>query len=283
MNVKIVTDSGCDLSKDHYNEFDIEMIPLSVHLDGEQYEDGKTIEPAQVYQAMKDGQSPKTSQVSLQAFQDVFLAYAEMKQPLLYIAFSSELSGTYQAAKLAEQEVKETYPEAAIYVLDSKCASLGHGLVVLHAAKLAKSGAPLEEIVKEASDQAEHMEHIFTVDHLEYLYRGGRVSRTAAFVGSLLNIKPLLHVDDGKLIPLEKIRGRKKVLKRMVDVMEDRGLNLEGQTIGISHGDDRERAEQLASLIKERFPVKDIEIEMIGAAIGAHSGPGTLALFFLNK
>src|SRR5699024_1444723 len=169
MNVKIVTDSGCDLSKDHYNEFDIEMIPLSVHLDGEQYEDGKTIDPAQVYQAMKDGQSPKTSQVSLQAFQDVFLAYAEMKQPLLYIAFSSELSGTYQAAKLAEQEVKETYPEAAIYVLDSKCASLGHGLVVLHAAKLAKSGAPLEEIVKEASDQAEHMEHIFTVDHLEYL------------------------------------------------------------------------------------------------------------------
>jgi len=283
MNVKIVTDSGCDLSMNYYNEFDIEMIPLTVHLDGAQYQDGKTIEPQQVYQAMKDGKSPKTSQVSLQAFHDVFLTYAKLNQPLLYIAFSSGLSGTYQTAKMAEQDVKETYPNAALHVLDTKCASLGQGLVVLHAAKLAKSGASLDAIIKETSEHAARMEHIFTVDDLEYLYRGGRVSRTAAFMGSLLNIKPLLHVEDGKLIPLEKIRGRKKVLKRMIEVMEMRGVNLEQQTVGISHGNDPQRAEQLASLMKERFHVKHVEIEMTGAVIGAHSGPGTLAIFFLNQ
>lgn len=283
MNVKILTDSGCDLSEKHYNEFDIEMIPLTVHLDEKQYEDGKTIQPMKVYEAMREGKTPKTSQVSLQVFHDTFLTYAKSKQPVVYIAFSSALSGTYQTAKMAEQQVKESYPDAPIHILDTKCASLGQGLVVLQAAKLAKKGASAEVIMEDAAHRAKHMEHIFTVDNLEYLQRGGRVSKTAAFMGTLLNIKPLLHVEEGKLIPLEKIRGQKKVLKRMVEVMEERGADLENQTIGISHGDDPERAEQLASLIKEKFNVKHIEIEMIGAAIGAHAGPGTLAIFFSNK
>src|SRR5699024_7900242 len=126
------------------------------------------------------------------------------------------------------------------------------------------------------------MEHIFTVDDMEYLYRGGRVSKTAALVGSLLKIKLLLHVDDGKLIPLEKIRGSKKVLGRMLQVMEERGTDLENQIVGISHGDDLERAEQLADMIKEKFGVKEVVIEMVGSVIGAHSGPGTIALFFQN-
>ncbi|GAA0447508.1 MAG: DegV family protein [Bacillota bacterium] len=283
MTIKILADSACDLSMTYYNEFDIEMVSLTVHLDDNDYEDGKTINPKTVYHAMREGKSPKTSQVSPQTFKDIFTAYAESNQPLVYLAFSSELSGTYQTAKMMEQEVKEIHPEAPIHVIDTKCASLGYGLVVLHTAKLAKQGATLEEIISAARTYAVNMEHIFTVDNLEYLYRGGRVSRTAAFVGTLLKIKPILHVEDGKLIPLEKIRGSKKLFQRMLDLMEERGKDFTDQTIGISHGDDLERAKQLAAMIKEKFPVKDVVIEMVGSAIGSHSGPGTIALFFLNN
>src|SRR5699024_9673326 len=283
MTIKILADSACDLSEHYYNGFDIEMVPLTVHINGNDYKDSIEITPKTVYDAMRNGGHAKTSQVSPQTFKTIFTSYAQTNQPLVYLAFSSQLSGTYQTAKMIEQEIKEEYPDARIHDLDTKCAALGYGLVVLHVAKLAKEGAQLNEIIHAATDHAQHMEHIFTVDDLEYLHRGGRVSRTAAFVGSLLKIKPLLHVDDGKLITLDKIRGSKKVLKRMLEVMEKRGANFENQVIGISHGDDLERAEQLASLIKEKFNVKEVIIEMVGAVIGAHSGPGTIALFFLNK
>ncbi|WP_067730702.1 DegV family protein [Oceanobacillus damuensis] len=285
MSIKILADSASDLSKHYYNEFNIEMVPLTVHLDGKDYQDGQTIDPKTVYNAMRDGKTPKTSQVSPQLFKGVFTKYAEANVPLIYIAFSSELSGTYQTAKMMELEVREDYPDAPIHIIDSRCASIGCGLVAIHAAKLAKNGSSVEEIIKAASYQAEHMEHIFTVDNLEYLYRGGRVSKTAAFVGTLLKIKPLLHVEDGKLIPLEKIRGSKKVLHRMVEVMEERGTDFQNQTIGISHGDDPEKAELLASMISDKFGVKkdDIVIDIVGAAVGSHAGPGTIALFFSNK
>ncbi|AXI08758.1 DegV family protein [Oceanobacillus zhaokaii] len=285
MTVKILADSATDLSKEHYNEFDIEMVPLTVHLDEKDYQDGVTIEPLTVYNAMRDGKVPKTSQVSPLTFKTIFTSYAEKNQPLVYISFSSQLSGTYQTAKMMLQEVLEEYPEAPIQIVDTKCASLGYGLVVLHAAKLANSGASMQEIVDDATYQAEHMVHLFTVDDLEYLYRGGRVSKTAAFVGSLLKIKPLLHVDDGKLIPLEKIRGSKKVFGRMLDMMEERGTDFKNQTIGICHSDDLERATQLANKVSEKFNlnIDDIEIVMIGAVIGAHVGPGTIGLFFSNK
>ncbi|CDQ40667.1 MULTISPECIES: DegV family protein [Virgibacillus] len=283
MAIKILADSACDLSKDYYNKYDIEMVSLTVHLDNEDYEDGKSISPKTVYHAMREGKSPKTSQVSPQTFKSIFTSYAETNQTLIYLAFSSELSGTYQTAKMMEQEVKESYPDAPIHVVDTKCASLGYGLVVLHAAELAKQSDDPKEIIASSHNYASKMEHIFTVDDLEYLYRGGRVSRTAAFVGSLLKIKPILHVEDGKLIPLEKIRGSKKLFNRMLEIMEERGGDFSNHTIGISHGDDLKRAEQLASMIKERLNVNEVVIEMVGSAIGSHSGPGTIALFFINK
>lgn len=283
MDIKILADSASDLTSKHYNEFDIKMVPLTVHLDGNEYKDGIEISPKEVYHAMRNGKSPKTSQVSPIAFKELFLSYVESNQPLVYLAFSSELSGTYQTAKMMEQEIKEEHPKAPIYVIDTKCASIGYGLVILRAAKLAKEGATVEDIINLARYHAEHMEHIFTVDDLEYLYRGGRVSKTAAFVGTLLKIKPILHVEDGKLIPLEKIRGSKKVLSRMIEIMDERGTDFENQVIGISHGDDLETANQLAEMIEEKFNPKEIIIEMVGSVIGAHSGPGTIALFFLNK
>lgn len=283
MTVKILADSACDLTEDYYNELDIEVVPLTVHLDNKEYKDGAEISPKTIYDAMRDGAAPKTSQVSPQTFKTIFTSFAEAKQPLIYLAFSSELSGTYQTAKMMELEVKEKYPEATLHVIDTKCASIGYGLVILRAARLAKEGASVKKIIDTATYHAEHMEHIFTVDNLEYLYRGGRVSRTAAFVGSLLRIKPILHVEDGKLIPLEKIRGSKKLLNRMLEIMEERGTDFKNQTIGISHGDDIERATMLAEMIKDKFGAETIVTEMVGAVIGAHSGPGTIALFFLNN
>lgn len=283
MDIKILADSACDLTTSYYNEFNIKMVPLTVHLDEKEYKDGIEISPKEVYDLMREGKSTKTSQVSPIDFKELFLEYVESNQPLVYLAFSSELSGTFQTAKMMEQEIKEDYPEAPIYVIDTKCASIGYGLVILRAAKLAKEGASVEKIIEIARYHAEHMEHIFTVDDLEYLYRGGRVSKTAAFVGTLLKIKPILHVEDGKLIPLEKIRGSKRVLSRMIEIMDERGTDFENQVIGISHGDDIETANQLAEMIKDKFKPREIVIEMVGSVIGAHSGPGTIALFFLNK
>ncbi|HLQ72602.1 MAG TPA: DegV family protein [Bacillota bacterium] len=283
MKINILADSACDLSSNQLHAFDfIDVVPLSVHVNNNDYRDGVDIKPKEIYDKMRNGAAPKTSQVTPQTFQSIFTTYAKKNEPLVYLAFSSELSGTFQTAKMMEAEVKETYPEAQIHVIDTKCASIGYGLVVLRACQLVQENASLDEVIETATYYANHMEHIFTVDDLEYLYRGGRVSKTAAFVGSLLRIKPLLHVDDGKLIPLEKIRGSKRVLSRMLDIMEERGTDFNNQTVGISHGDDLETAQKLANLIKERFAPKDIIIEMVGAVIGAHSGPGTIALFFLN-
>lgn len=282
MNIKILADSACDLTEEYYEKYNIKMVPLTVHLDDNEYKDGIDITPKKVYDSMRNGSHTKTSQVTPQAFKSIFTSFAETNQPLVYFAFSSELSGTYQTAKMIEQETKEKYPDAPIHVIDTKCASIGYGLVILRAAQLAKEGASIEEIIDVGTYHAKHMEHIFTVDDLEYLYRGGRVSKTAAFVGSLLRIKPLLHVEDGKLIPIEKIRGSKRVLNRMIEVMEERGDDFDNQVIGISHGDDLETANALATMIREKFAVKEIIIEMVGSVIGAHSGPGTIALFFLN-
>src|SRR5690625_3669311 len=248
MNIKIMADSACDLTQKYYDEYNIEMVPLTVHLDGHEYKDGIEITPKKIYDAMRDGSSTKTSQVTPQSFKSIFTSFAEANQPLVYFAFSSELSGTYQTAKMMENETKSDFPNAPIHVIDTKCASIGYGLVVLRAAQLAKEGATVEDIIELGTYHAKNMEHIFTVDDLEYLYRGGRVSRTSAFVGSLLRIKPLLHVDEGKLILIQKIRGSKRVLGSMIEVMEERGVDFENQVIGISHGDDLERANELASL-----------------------------------
>jgi DegV family protein with EDD domain len=283
MSIQILADSGCDLPYSFLQEHDITLIPLIVHLNDQDYEDFITIQPKQVYDAMRNGQIVKTSQASPLKLKEVFTQYAKEKRPCIYIAFSSQLSGTYQTAMMIRAEVLEEYPDFQLTIIDSKCASLGLGLVVAKAAQLSQTGMPYEQLCETVSEYCRHMEHIFTVDDLEFLARGGRISKTSAFVGGLLNIKPLLHVEDGKLIPLEKIRGRKKVFKRMLELMEERGVDLQKQTIGISHGDDEEAALELKKQIEEKFGCTDFLIYPIGGAIGAHAGPGTLALFFLNK
>ncbi|MEJ9237178.1 DegV family protein, partial [Bacillus cereus] len=245
--------------------------------------DGVTLESVTLLQKMREGAVYRTSLPSLETFQEKFVSYAKEGNPCIYLAFSSELSGTYQSSVVIKEEVKETYADLDLEIIDTKCASLGQGLVVLEAAKMAKDGASKEDILNRVAFLMNHMEHIFTVADLQYLVRGGRLSKVAGFIGGLLNIKPILNVEEGKLVPLEKVRGKKKVLSRIVDIMEERGKDLKGQTIGITHGDDLETAEALKLLITERFGCEVFIVNTIGAAIGAHTGPGVITLFFLNE
>ncbi|MBE7128712.1 DegV family protein [Bacillus mycoides] len=284
MGVKIITDSAADLPVELLQAYDIDLIPLRVYDEAEtEYLDGVTLKSVTLLQKMREGAVYKTSLPSLETFQEKFVSYAKEGNPCIYLAFSSELSGTYQSSVLIKKEVKETYTDLDLEIIDTKCASLGQGIVVLEAAKMAKEGASKEEILNRVAFLMKHMEHIFTVADLQYLVRGGRLSKVAGFIGGLLNIKPILNVDEGKLVPLEKVRGKKKVLSRIVDIMEERGKDLKGQTIGMTHGDDLETTEALKALITERFGCEVFIVNTIGAAIGAHTGPGALTLFFLNE
>jgi DegV family protein with EDD domain len=283
MTVRIFADSASDLPLQFIKEHNVTLFPLVVQLDGKEYEDLLTIQPIEVFNAMRDGKVASTSQVSPHYFKEEFTKLAIEGQTGIYIAFSSELSGTCQTAMMVKAEVEEEYPNLDLTIIDTKCASLGVGLVVKTAVELLEKGATKEEILEGIQFSCKHMEHIFTVDNLEYLARGGRISKASAFVGGLLNIKPLLHVEDGKLIPLEKIRGNKKVIKRIMELIEERGVNLSEQTIAISHADAEATVLELKKQIEEKFGTKSVFINSIGSAIGAHVGPGTMAIFFLNN
>ncbi|WP_409291787.1 DegV family protein [Peribacillus sp. SCS-37] len=283
MPVHIIADSASDLPLSYFEEFNVTFIPLKVHLDGRDYEDLREISPEEVYTAMKAGKSPMTSQPSLEQVIKIFTDFAQSGRTGVYLAFSSELSGTYQTAVMALSQVKEEYPDLDLDIIDTKCASLGYGLVVRNAVEQAAKGVDKASIMMDAVFRSTHMEHLFTVDNLEYLARGGRISKASAFFGGLLNIKPLLNVEGGKLIPLEKIRGKKKLLKRVLELMGERGESLSAQTVAISHADDEETAQEWKDSIIAEFGVRDVIIHPIGATIGAHAGPGTIALFFLNE
>ncbi|MBS4210653.1 DegV family protein [Bacillus sp. FJAT-50079] len=283
MTIKLFADSAADLPLSYFQENNVQLIPLQVHIDDQEYRDLETIKPIDLYTQIRNGKMPKTSQASPQLLQELFTDLAKSGQPGIYIPLSSELSGTYQTAMMVSEQVKEEYPDLDLTIIDGKCISLGLGLVVQSAVELIKNGASKEEIIRTLQSQCDHMEHLFTVEDLDFLARGGRLSKASAFLGGLLNIKPLLHVENGKLVPIEKIRGKKKLIKRMIDLMEERGVDLENQRIGISHGDDEETALLVKKMIEERFGTKKFYINLIGAVVASHAGPGTLALFFLNE
>lgn len=281
--MKLFADSACDLPKSFFELSQVELAPLRVHVGNKEYEDINDIESTEVYAAIRRGEQPKTSQASPEHFLRVFEELAKSGDEGLYIAFSSELSGTYSTAVMMKEQLLETYPDLKLTIIDSKCASLGYGLLVKEAVKLKEEGLDLASIEDKIRRNAKNMEHLFTVDDLDYLARGGRVSKASAFIGGLLNIKPILHVEDGKLVPIEKIRGTKKVMKRIIELIEERGGNLAGQVVAISHAEVEERANELKQMIQERFQPEDVEIHLIGSTIGAHTGPGAISVFFLNK
>ncbi|MCM3570027.1 DegV family protein [Neobacillus mesonae] len=283
MQVKILADSACDLPLGFYEENNVILIPLKVYIDGNEYEDVKSIDSKAVYNAIRSGIVPKTSQASPLLFEEIFTKMAENNEEGVYIAFSSELSGTYSTAVMILNQVKEKYPNFNLTIIDTKCASLGQGIIVMEAARLAANNASHEEIVEMVQFRSEHMEHLFTVEDLDYLAKGGRLSKASAFLGGLLNIKPVLNVENGRLVPIEKIRGKKKVFRRLIELMQERGANLDQQVVGISHADCENTALEVKAMIEEEFHPKEVYISAIGSAIGAHTGAGTIAIFFLNR
>ncbi|MER2088573.1 DegV family protein [Sporosarcina sp. JAI121] len=282
--MRIFADSACDLPKSFFDENDVTLFPLRVLIDDKEYDDIMTIDSLEVYNAIRNGKQPKTSQVSPELFLSKWKELAASGEDGIYIAFSSELSGTFNTAVMTKDQVKDTNPNMNLIVIDSRCASLGYGLLVKEAVRLRDAGeTDVRTIERKIRFMAGHMEHLFTVEDLDYMARGGRVSKTSAFIGGLLNIKPLLHVAGGKLVPIEKHRGRKKVLRRMTELMAERGENLSEQTIAISHSDDEGIALELKAAIEELVGPKNIEIHIIGSVIGAHVGPGTVGVYFLNR
>lgn len=281
--MKLFTDSSCDLSKDFFSEKDVTLFPLRVQLHDQEYEDIVSIDSQQIYDAIVQGAQPKTSQVSPELYLSHFEELAKNNEEGIYIAFSSELSGTYSTAMMSRNQVLENYPNLKLTIIDTKCASLGEGLVVKEAVRMRDAGMSYEEIISNVEKLAKHMEHLFTVDDLDYLAKGGRVSKASAFLGGLLSIKPILNVEDGKLVPIEKVRGHKKAITRMVDLMEQRGGDFSNKIVGICHSNEPKFLAEVQEAIDERLSPKGFETTVIGSVIGSHVGLGTVGVFFTNK
>ena len=280
----IITDSGCDLNKTMIEELNITVVPLYVNFRQQSMEDSVDEGIAELYAGLRAGEAATTSAINPDRWAKAMEPVLERGDDVLVITFSSGLSTTYQSAVIAANELQEQYPQRKIRVVDSLCASLGQGLLVWYACQKRSAGMDIEQLVSWLEESKPRLAHWFTVDDLMYLKRGGRVSAATALVGTMLQIKPVLHVDDeGHMINVSKARGRKAAIAALAKQMEITGLPGENETIFISHGDCREAAETLAAMLKERCGVKNVVIGYVGAVIGSHAGPGTLALFFLGK
>lgn len=286
---RITTDSTADLPVEYLQEHGVECIPLSYILDGVIYGGEKELDWKEFYSMMRnEGKMPTTSQVNPEDAKAFFEQYIQTDKEILHLAFSSGLSGTYNNMCIAADEIMEEHPDCKIVVLDSLCASLGEGLFVHKAIRMRDAGKSLDETAEWLKANVQNLVHVFTVDDLFHLHRGGRVSKAAAVIGTLVAIKPKLHVDsEGHLIVIDKVRGRKKALNALVDYMEEKmGSRLQENKedyVFISHGDALEDAEYVRDQIRERFGMENFLINHIGPTIGAHSGPGTIALFFMGE
>lgn len=285
-NFIITTDSTCDLPQDYLAKHNIKVAPLYYSFNDVVYGEQNILTEKEFYNKMRDGAMPTTMAVNPDNIKEMFTRLVNEGYDILHIAFSSGLSGSCSVATTVAREMCEENPDIRITVVDSLCASLGEGLLVHKAVQLKKKGKTMDEIVQWLEDNKLNLCHVFTVDDLHHLRRGGRVSKTTAIIGTLINVKPVLHVDnEGHLIPLNNVRGRKKALISLVDNMEARleGYRDQNDTVFISHGDCLEDAEFVASLIRERYGINDILINYVCPTIGAHSGPGTVALFFMGN
>ena len=282
----IVTDSSADLPADLVRELGVEVLPLSFTIQGKTYRnypDGREMAPGAFYQLLRSGGMATTSAVNVADYTAALEPLLQEGKDVLLLVFSSGLSATYQSSVIAVEELWEKYPDRKLFTVDTLCASLGQGLLVWHAVEQKRKGASIEAVRDWVEENKLHLCHWFTVDDLHFLKRGGRISAATAVVGSMLSIKPVLHVDDeGHLINVAKARGRNASLTALVDHMEQTAIDPAGQTIFISHGDCLADAQKVADEVRRRMGVKDIVINHVGPVIGAHSGPGTVALFFLG-
>lgn len=287
MRYRIITDSTGDLTPELIRDLQLTVIPMEFTIDGKSYRnypDGHEMSAKAFYHLLRAGKTSTTAQINAHEFMDWADPILQAGEDILYLAFSSGLSGTCQSAYMAKEELSARYPDRKIYVVDSLAASMGEGLLAYYASKMQLEGKTIDEVYQWLQDNKLHLCHWFTVDDLNHLKRGGRVSSAAALFGTMLGIKPVLHVDDaGHLIPVAKIRGRRQSLDSLVAHMEQTVTNPGEQVIFISHGDCEKDAQYVADQIRARWNVKEIVLNEIGPVIGTHSGPGTVALFFLGS
>ncbi len=282
----ILTESSCDLSPELAAQADVEVLPLSFTIDGKNYPhypDARAYPIADFYQRMREGAVAVTAAANVVELTEAMEAHLKEGQDVLFLCFSSGLSSTRDACAMAAEDLRERYPDRKIYTVDTLAASGGQGLLVLLAGRKRKAGASIEEVRDFAEETKLHVGHWFTVDDLVYLKRGGRVSSAAAVVGTMLNIKPVLHVDnEGHLIPMEKVRGRKAAIQALFRHMQETALPNQ-KTVLINHADCLPEAQALAEQIQAAFHPKEVLIADLGPIIGAHTGPGLVTLFFLAE
>ena len=283
----LMTDSCCDLPDQMAKDLQLEVLPLTMHMDGQDYPntlDGAAISNEEFYRRIRAGKMATTSAVNVGQFEDAMSAILEQGKDILCISFSSALSTTYQSACIAAESVQAKYPEGRIRVIDSLSASLGQGLLMyLTAHKKLEENLTLDQLGDWVEENKLHVCHWFTVDDLNYLKKGGRVSAATALVGTMLSIKPVMHTDnEGRLTMVGKARGRKASLKALLDAIERLAIEPEKQTMFICHADCEEEAKQVATEIQRRFGTTDIRIHYIGPVIGSHTGPNTMGLFFVG-
>ncbi len=278
--IRIYADNACDLDRSLLDQYDITLLYITVTVKGRTYRDRMDLDPVDFYKMLEEpGVLPTTAQINPTEYQAEFEKVLQASDDeIIYIAFSSGLSGTYQSACIARDMVD---PQR-ITVIDSQSASVGYGLTVLRAAQAVQAGRSKAEVINEIEDNIKRMQHIFIVGNFEMLKRGGRVNAAAAALGNLLNIKLILHFVDGHIVPLEKVHGLKKAKKRMLEIMEERGYDLKNQLIGINHANDLEGALLIKELIQEKYGCQKFVISEIGATIGSHVGAGTYSVFFLT-
>ena len=280
----ILTDSSADLSADMVRKLNVEVLPLGFVLDNQTYRnypDNREMDPHVFYERLRAGDVATTNAVNVAQYVEALEPLLQAGKDVLVLAFSSGLSTTYNSSRLAVEELSARYPERKLYTVDTLCASLGQGLLVWYAARERERGRSIEEVRDWIEEHRLNICHQFTVDDLHFLKRGGRISAATAVVGTMLQIKPVLHVDDeGHLINIGKARGRQASLKALVDKMEQTALDSGSLTVFISHGDCLEDARTVADMVKNRFGVEEVYINYVGPVIGAHSGPGTVALFY---
>ena len=282
----ILTDSSADLPPDLVRQIDVQVLPLSFILADHtyyNYPDNRDMDPHVFYDRLRGGETATTNAVNVAQYPEDLEPLLQAGKDVLILAFSSGLSATYNASRLAVEELSAQYPDRRLYTVDTLCASLGQGLLVWYAARQRDLGHSIEEVRNWVEEHKLNLCHQFTVDDLHFLKRGGRISAATAMVGSMLHIKPVLHVDgEGHLINIGKARGRQASLKALVDRMEETAIDPGSLTVFISHGDCLEEAQAVADMVKKRFGVVDVVINYVGPVIGAHSGPGTVALFYMG-
>ena len=279
----IVSDSTVDLPKEYLQSKQVPIISLSYIMDGVTYVEMDGLSHKEFFEKLRAGSLPTTSQINPEQAREALESFAKEGKDILYIGFSSGLSGSYNSVRMAAEDLKEEYPDINIITIDSLCACMGEGLLLYKALELKEHGMSMEEIAKWVEANKLHICHNVTVDDLNHLHRGGRISKTTAVVGSMIKIKPIIHMsDEGKLVVIGKERGRKKSLVSIVDRMEKQMQGYDNDIVMITHGDCIEDAEFVKKQVEERFGIHNVMINGIGSVIGSHTGAGVVAVFFMG-